>query len=361
MSAVPAARYYVPDCEIELGGRPLPADLRASMMLVRFEESLEGADRVELQFANQGLRLLDHPLFQLKAPLELSLGYRPDGIQPVFKGDVTGVEPVFPAGGMPTVTISAHDYMFRLTEGNKQRAFPWFLPDSVIAAIVAAENFLITEPDPISAAVGALNLFNQRPRYQYKQSDYNFMRGIAAEYGFDMWVDGDFMNFKFLIRELPPPQIELRWGMSLLEFSPRHTSIGELLAVTFKVWIQEIKTQLAIQAKWDGDTLSVRVMPALLAEMDETMEVTLGHPDIPLDTPVDAIKWVLGDLRRRINTRTTGKGTAIGDPRLRIGQVITLSGLGDEFSGSNYRLTSVSHTLDASGYRTGFEVRKELI
>jgi phage protein D len=95
--------------------------------------------------------------------------------------------------------------------------------------------------------------------------------------------------------------------------------------------------------------------------MTQSVEAGIGHPDIPLDNPVDAIKWVVGELRRRINNRTTGKGTAIGDPRLRVGQVVALSGLGSAFSGTTYRLTSVSHTLDSSGYRTGFEVRKELV
>ena len=359
--AAPAAGYYVPDFEVQLDGQAVPADMRASVISVRFDESLEGADRVEVQFANQGLRLLDHPLLQLKKGVELSLGYQPNGLRHVFKGEVSGVDPVFPSTGMPTVTISAHDFMFRLTEGNKQRAFPWYLPDSLVAVIVAAENFLITEPDPAAALVGSLNIFNKRPRYQYKQSDFKFLRQIAAEYGFDMWVDGDFMNFKFLLPQLPPPEVELHWGESLVEFSPKHTSIGQILAVTLKVYIQELKTELAVQARWDGDSLGIRIMPAMFAEQAQAVEATLGFPDIPLDTPVDAIKWVLGEMRRRINNRTTGKGTAVGDPRLRVGQVITLSGLGDQFSGSNYRLTSVSHSLDRSGYRTAFEVRKELV
>jgi phage protein D len=359
--ASPLPSYYIPDFELELQGQPIPADLRASVTKVHFEESLEAADRVEVEFANQGLRLLDNPLLGLATPMQLSLGYRPAGITPVFKGEVSGVDPVFPASGMPTITVSAHDYMFRLTEGSKERSFPWFLPDSVIAVIVAGENFLITEPDPAAAVVGALNMFNQRPRSQYKQSDYKFLRQIAAEYGFDMWVDGDFMDFRFLLPELPPPEIELAWGESLVEFSPHHTSIGELAAVTLKVWIQEIQTELAVQARWDGDTLGFRVIPAMFAELDETVDVGIGLPDIPLDNPVDAVKWVLSDLRRRINNRTTGKGTALGDPRLRVGQVITLSGLGQAFSGSSYRLTSVSHTIDSSGYKTGFEVRKELV
>ena len=66
-------------------------------------------------------------------------------------------------------------------------------------------------------------------------------------------------------------------------------------------------------------------------------------------------------MRRRINNRTTGKGSAIGDPRLRIGQVISLSGLGQRYSASTYRLTSVTHTLDGAGYRTKFQVRQELV
>jgi phage protein D len=313
-----------------------------------------------VHFANPGLRWLDNPLFDLRNSVELSLGYRPGNLVHVFKGEVSSIEPVFPAGGMPSVTIAAHDYMFRLTQGTKERAFPWYLPDSLIAVIVAAENFLITDPDPAAAVVGALNVFNQRPRAQYKQTDFELMRQIATQYGFDMWVDGDVMNFKFLLPGLPGPQVELAWGESLVEFSPKYTSIGQLLAVGVKVWIQEIKTELMIQATWDGDSVGVRVMPALLGEMSETIQPMLSLPDIPLDNPIDAITWVLGDLRRRINNRTTGKGVAIGDPRLRIGQVIALSGLGS-YSGTNWRLTSVSHTVDRGGYKTGFEVRKELV
>jgi phage protein D len=356
-----APSVYVPDFEVTLDGSPLPAELRACVQSVRFDESLQGADRVEVSFANPGLKWLDNPLFDLKNSVELALGYQPGNLRHVFKGEINSIEPVFPAAGMPSITIAAHDFMFRLTEGTKQRSFPWYLPDSLIAVLVAAENFLITEPDPAAAVVGALNVFNQRPRSQYKQTDYELMRQIATQYGFDMWVDGDFMNFKFLLPGLPGPEVALRWGESLVEFAPKHTSIGQLVAIGVKVWIQEIKTELIVQAKWDGDSLGVRVMPALLGEMSEIIEPTLSLPDIPLDNPVDAITWVLGDLRRRVNNRTTGKGVAVGDPRLRVGQVIALAGLGDSYSGANWRLTSVSHTVDRGGYKTGFEVRKELV
>ena len=65
-------------------------------------------------------------------------------------------------------------------------------------------------------------------------------------------------------------------------------------------------------------------------------------------------------LRNKVNTRLTGSGTAVGDPRIRAGAVIKLDGLGPDFSG-NYRVTSATHSIDGNGYRTAFKVRKEII
>jgi len=49
----------------------------------------------------------------------------------------------------------------------------------------------------------------------------------------------------------------------------------------------------------------------------------------------------------------------MGNPQSKAGAVINFEGLGDQFSGL-YRITSASHTLDGSGYKTSFEVRKEV-
>jgi hypothetical protein len=49
----------------------------------------------------------------------------------------------------------------------------------------------------------------------------------------------------------------------------------------------------------------------------------------------------------------------VGDPRIRAGTVIRLEGLGEEFGGL-YRVTQATHTLDSGGYRTRFDVRKDI-
>jgi phage protein D len=306
------------------------------------------------------LQLQQHPLLDVQARIDLEIGYRPDGLLHVFAGEVTGVEPSFPSSGMPAVTVSAHDFMSRLNTGTKTRGFPYEMTDSIIASIVAAEHGLIGIPDAAATASSALALLDERPRYQFKQSDHDFLRAIAAEWGFDMWVDGDFLNFKLLLRDLPPPEIELRWGESLVDFTPRLTSIGQVVGVSVVVWVEALKTQIKATASFDGDRLSVKIEPIILGAAVESGG-TLSLPDVPLDSPVDAVKWALGEMRRRVNGRITAHGSTLGDPRLRVGQTVSLQGVGPRFSGTNYRITSASHSFDSGGYRTSFSLRQELV
>jgi uncharacterized protein len=357
MNAV--AAHYIPDYELELDGLPLPAELRAGMMSLSLDSGLEGADRLELQFADRGLGLLGRPPLELDASMRLSMGYRPAALRPLFAGTLTGLEPAFPAAGPTTLTVSALGHLERLRKGTKQRGFPAQLPDSIIATIVAAENQLLSIPDAAATVVSALG--NERPRFQHKQNDETFLRSIAAEYGFDMWVDGDFLNFRLPVPQLPPPEVELRWGESLIEVTPRVTSIGQVAAVSIRVWVEQLKLQVNVEAVWEDDRIGVRVRPALFGAQAQPVEGSLSLPDIPLDSPEEAIKWVLADLRGRLNSRITARGTVLGDPRLRVGELVSLQGLGDTFSGSGYRLTSVSHSFGPSGYRTTFDARKEIV
>jgi hypothetical protein len=92
------------------------------------------------------------------------------------------------------------------------------------------------------------------------------------------------------------------------------------------------------------------------------MPISAHGRDIVIDrplNPVTAPREILGRLIPKLNNRLTGTGTCVGDPTIRPGAVIKLTGLGVEFGGL-YRVTSATHTLDANGYRTSFEVRKEI-
>src|SRR5882672_1455307 len=160
------ARYpqLGPQFHVEIDGANLPVGLRGSIASLTYTDGLEGADSVEVTFANPDLRWLDHPLLTVDKGFRLSIGYAPDPLEEVFVGEITGVEPSFPNSGMPTIRVTAHDFLQRLTHGKVDRDFgikipkvgilP--LPDVAVTALVSASNLLIPEPDPVGGALSTL-------------------------------------------------------------------------------------------------------------------------------------------------------------------------------------------------------------
>ena len=51
--------------------------------------------------------------------------------------------------------------------------------------------------------------------------------------------------------------------------------------------------------------------------------------------------------------------SVVGDLRIKNGGVVRIEGAGEQFGGL-YRVTSVTHSVDTGGWRTSFELRKEI-
>lgn len=377
---------YAPEFMVAINGDPIPAALRGAMTSITYQDGIEGADRVEVTFANPGLRWLDHPILQVDNGFKLSIGYAPDPLEEVFVGEIVAVEPSFPAGGMPTIKVTAQDFLQRLTHGTKDRAFRisipsignFPLPDPAIAAIVAGTNLLIPDLDPIGGALSTLMTLAayvttpdgaQVPiRRQESTSDFDFLAEISKENGWEMYIDhtasprGYRLKFKFLIQDYSP-SLTLKWGESLMEFTPRLTTVGDLFGITARVWIATLKMEFVIVVGWDFDraAFNLQIYPSFIGDIDEFLGPEAGGKTLsikPTGFPT-ALQEILSELLPRLNNRLTGSGSCIGDPRIKAGAVINFEGLGDQFSGL-YRITSATHSLDGSGYRTSFQVRKEV-
>jgi hypothetical protein len=390
------ALRFAPEFRVTINGHDIPAALRASITSVRYQDGTQAADRVELGIANTDLRWLQSHirglgfqpfptgisvgplhasagpdgLFDVDNTLRLSLGYAPGPLEEVFKGDITGVSASFPSGGVPTMTLVAHDYLHRLTEGTYARGFGP-LPDVLIAMILSAENLLVPLIDPTvaaaSTALAAINyIFGGSGRKQKGQSDMELLKEIAATYDADFWVDGDFFYVSRFFPKEYSPRLTLRWGESLLDFSPKVSTVGQVAAAAMKFTLREIPLSFLVNVFWDFDheTLGIRVVPGEAAGFAKAIVgPTYTIIDQPISSPADIVTSALTiarELRTKLNNRLTGSGSAVGDPRIRAGAVIRIEGLGPDFSG-NYRVASASHSIDAGGYRTSFEVRKEII
>jgi hypothetical protein len=376
---------YAPMFTVRLDGEPLPVAMRAAITSMRYQDGLEGADRVELVLSNEGLQWLDHPLLQTDIGLELALGYAPDPMQTVFVGEVTGIETTFPSGGVPTVTVVAHDFLQRLTVGSKERAFAlsipcigkFPLPDPQVAELVTATNLLIPAVDPVGAAVSFLTLLvayaidpleaKRSIRIQQGESDFEFLSGLAKQNGWELYIDheqeprGYVLRFQFLLQDYRP-SVVLRWGESLVDFSPRTSTVGQVAAISTRIWISAIKTEIVVVLGWDYDraAFDLQVFPGI-GDIESVLGPEQARGTFRVDAigPATAPRTILGELLPRLNSRQTASGTAVGDPEIKSGRVVDFEGLGDRFGGL-YRITSCTHTIDSGGYRTTFEARKEV-
>ena len=387
---------FAPEFRLMINGTEVPSPLRSSITSVRYEDGTQAADRVEVGIANVDLRWLQthirglgfqpfptgvsigplhadaapDGLFDVDNSLELMLGYADSQLESMFKGDITGVQASFPSGGMPSMTLVAHDRLHRLTDGKYARGFGP-LPDAIIAAILSAENLLIPVIDPTitaaSTAIAAVNyIFSLSGRKQRGQSDLDLLKEIAADYDADFWVDGDVLYLARFFPKEYSPRLTLAWGDNLLDFTPKISTVGNIVGAAMKFTLRELKLSFMVNVFWDFDheRLGVSVIPGEAAAFAKKIAgPTYTIIDQPISSPGDLVNSALviaRELRTKLNSRLTGSGSCVGDPRIRAGAVIRLDGLGPDFSG-DYRVASATHTMDAGGYRTNFEVRKEII
>jgi hypothetical protein len=396
---MPSHPRYAPAFAIQINDHDLPAAVRAAVTRVRYEDGLQGSARVEIELANRDVRLLGQHirgvgffpptgvklgtagsgfspqpagLFDLDSRLTLATGYAPDPLAELFEGEITGVEAEFQPDQMPALRVVAHDRLNRLARGSYARGFGP-IPDFLIAMLLGAENLILTFVDPIvgaeSIALAALNLiFGANGTHQRGQSNLQLLKEIADRYDAEFWMEGDYLYVSRLFKQYTP-EVSLTWGSSLLSFSPRVTSIGQVAGVAAKFTLGIIPVSLVVVVNWDFDRerLGLLVVPGEAGDVS-AMAKTLGGPILtlitrPIGSPVDIVNSALAlthSLRSTINNRLTAEGTAIGDPRIKAGAMVGIDGVGVDFSG-DYRVTNAVHTIDGNGYRTHFKVRKEII
>ncbi len=126
---------YSPCYRLAINGIDLPESVRSYIRSIRYEDGRDGSDQVTFSLANPDLTFLSTHIrgltvkvptgvsvngflgagssgasyFDMANQVDLGLGYYPDPPTALFTGEITGVAAEFPNGGMPTLTVTAHD------------------------------------------------------------------------------------------------------------------------------------------------------------------------------------------------------------------------------------------------------------
>ena len=256
----------------------------------------------------------------------------------LFEGQVTAVEHVFGPDRDYSVVVRAYDPLHRLRKRQGARALVQMTVDG-IASELAQEvglNSQAAESGPVWQNV-----------VQHNETDLEVLVVLAARCGlYPVVLDGEL---HLITLEGTGDSVELALGEELLE--ARVELNGELAArsVSAVGWdpLRAETHQAEAGSPRTGRDIGAEVDPS---DVGGTGEVTLFGEYASDEAHAAALAQA--ELDARAAGEVTFWGVAEGDPRLRAGTPVEVSGLRDELDGS-YVLTDVTHAVDGiRGYLT---------
>ena len=335
--------YFAPRFDVHISGLTLASDVTQRVLSVTYEGSLDTADMFKIVVSNPNNQFTDSPLFSPGQDVELYIGYGPN-LTPMILGEITTIEPDFPADGPPTISISGYDKSYRMRHNQSVPRQFKYMTDSLMVAEIAAENLLIPICDP-------------SPWYHDTMTqtgtDFAFIKSLAVNNLFDAYVYWDKLYFQLPIQT---KAYVLEWGQSLRSFSPRLSTATMSGLQVIRGYNEELAT--AIVGVVSGALLNLEDIINRLGPATLNMLASLGRRWIhsqKITSPVDALALGKALLQQLLNGLYEGTGTTIGIPDLRAGSFIEVAGAGKRFSGV-YRLSKVKHTINESGYITEFDI-----
>jgi phage protein D len=387
--------FYVPQFEVRVRGVGLPRDVLRDVTQLTYKDNIKEIDSFELTVNNwdpttrkfkyvgseDEKSLAENPLHRVFDPcnheVEIWMGYL-GGLRLMLKGNFTTLEPNFPSGGAPTLAVRGLNVLHQLR--GKQYTTVWTkVRDSEIATKIQT----LIDPGPpqrkrFPRPIETLpeKQWRQRePELPYvaqdSQYDIDFLFQRARERGYVIIVlEADPLRRRPRRPErlyfgpseegqtsgLRDVMLELKWGVSLIDFKPTLTTANQIRSVTVKGWNRATRQRIQETVNLDDRRLNLnRDLHEVLKKCDPREEVVV---DEPVFTAAQAREKAAAILKDRHKEMVKATATCVGVPDLRAGQWVKIAGFGSRFSGT-YFITDTTHTIGDGGYTTRFGARRE--
>jgi uncharacterized protein len=262
----------------------------------------------------------------------------------IFRGTVTALEGVFPRGGTPELVVLAEDALQRARMA-RRTAVHEEASIARLARDLAGRLGLTPVVTGFSDSLGT--------QVQINESDLAFLRRLLAERDGDLQVVGEELHVS--------PRAEVRRGSVELAMH------GQLLRARVLADLAHQASQVTVTG-WNparGARISVastgaHAGPGRGATGSDTLQRALGprteharEVAVLDDAEARAVADTLYD--RRARRFLTVDATAQGNPALRGGTHVSLTGLGPRFDNTYYVVRAVHRFDTKEGYLTDFE------
>jgi phage protein D len=337
---------------IAFNGAPMDGELQASLVRVVVDHDVRLPAMFALTFrdaqGSDGTRILTRLGVALGDEATVSVAEVAVTTQ-LVKGEVTSLEVEIEATGS-YVVVRGYDKAHRLHRGRRARSWKE-QTDSRIATEIAQEAGLTANVDDSEVTHDYM--------VQPGISNWDFLVARATDIGYDLRAADGELHFKKPKKaesgpsagnlEQVPTDGQIVYGENLLSFRSRVSAVDQVSSVEVRAWDPKTKAAIVGTASGGATSASVGLDPA---SSGTGAFVRAARHYSAADSATNAASA----LAQRIgSTAVEAEGTIVGDPSLKAGDAVNVSGVGFPFDGK-YLFASTRHVLDSYGYQTHFVV-----
>jgi uncharacterized protein involved in type VI secretion and phage assembly len=285
---------------------------------------------------------LDDSAFKIGARLEVKMGSIDESTtETLFKGEVATVEPDFQAGSVRMV-VRAYDKSHRMMRTRKQRAFTNQTVSDIVAKICGEYGLSAdteSSGDPLEYVI------------QHNETDWDFIWRHATRLGME-FVVLDESRARLAKPGESSPEVELRYPDDLQSFQPRVTAVQQMDTVNVRGFDFKSKRQVVSTSESPHQVTQAGI------ERDDVTgkfgETTLEIAGQSFRTSSEADAIAQAQLDQFANAYLAAVGACFGNPKIKAGVKLKISGVGANYSGTYY-VAKVKHTIRTGGaYMTAF-------
>jgi phage protein D/phage baseplate assembly protein gpV len=345
---------------VELDGAVLPADVASLLTYAYVDDSAHLPDMCVLRFRDPEQLVLTKARFTIGSELAVKVQTAEPGAPlPLMTGEVTALEVDIDRTATFT-EVRALDRAHRLFRGRRVAAYPNMTIPDVVRKVTDRAGL---KPGRIEAGAGV----GGQPDSQLSQdnvSDWEFLSRLAYLVGARLTVVDGTLDFR-----IPEPPAGAPTTTAAASRNPLVLEVNRNV-VSLRACVSAAEQVPEVQVRgWNADqkqelsaTATPRTPGTEVTGVDPVkMSRTFGSPPLlaagvtyhnqgEVKAAAQALADHIGGACAELD------GVAKGNPLLRSGTAVALTGLGEPFTGK-YTLTSTRHLFsDQGGYTTAFTV-----
>ncbi len=330
---------------VQINGAEVTDELMGDLLEVIVENSLHLPDVATLVLHDARLHWIDDASLVPGKAIQVSAKTgRQEKL--LFDGEIVEIEPDFEPSTQQ-LRVRAFDRLHRLSRGRHVRSFLNASDDDLVKK-VAQETGLQAKVGPTSQVHPYV--------FQNNETNLAFLQRRAAALGYLLYVQGKTLHCEAPQSNGQP--VELEWGVTLRDFHPRLTTIGQVDSVTVRGWNPTTKQEIVGQARKGQGAPQVGQAPSggdlAHSAFNINAQTLVADRPIRAQAIADTLAQAVAD--RQAGCFIEADGICSGDPSLVAGASIKIKAVGDRFSGT-YFVTSTLHVYNArQGYTTQFSI-----